>query len=107
MYYYARPFSYNPEEARRLYWEEVKEIQEATGEMVISTIPLTQIDNIEFDEDKIFELAEVMIKKCKGLIFKSSSYGVDKEIEMAKRNKIPYGNYWVILNKIKGVGNNG
>jgi|SRR6056297_2025698 len=105
MYYYARPYSYNPDKARYEYWQEVEKLQETTGETVISTIPLTLSDNIEHSEYDIFKLAEAMIKQCKGLIFKSSSMGTDYEIGLAKKHNIPHVNYWEVIKK--GVEKNG
>jgi|LGOV01.1.fsa_nt_gb hypothetical protein len=84
MIYYARPFSYNPEEASRLYRDEAEKLHAATKDLIVCTIPLTDYELKADVEDEIFKkAARALIIMSDVLIYKGMSGGIRREIEMA------------------------
>ena len=99
--YYARPFSYNPEEARILYKEEVAEIKKVYDAFIVSTIPLSDYPSGKDIEKEVFDMAEVMIRQSDILIYKGSTDGVMKERAMAESSGVLTIPYFEIENYLK------
>ena len=95
MIYYARPYSYNPEEASIEYIQEAKKLHDITGHFVICTIPLScyEMETSDKIEEEVFRLAQSMIEQCNIFIFKGDSAGVTFEKRVAMKNDKPIFEY--------------
>ena len=119
MIYYARPFTYNPDEARAKYKKESAYLYEIFNELIVSTIPLTEyvpenlkMDKLNLIEREIFILAEQMIRKSSLLVNNGTSKGVSFEIDIARLYNVPvleYDNIFVksmiLRQSIETLGN--
>jgi hypothetical protein len=97
MIYYARPFSFNPKLARIRYMEESNQIHLQTGEWPVSTVPMTDFENSDIDEQEIFDVAEMLIKESDMLIFKGDSKGVRKEKAIARKYEVEVKEYCEVI----------
>ena len=103
MKYYARPYTDVPY-AREKYKHESSVLHELTGDLILCTIPLTEYYEIFFNkafEQKIFDIAEEMIKQCDMLTYIGDSKGVRKEIAIAKKYGVPVIEYYNYIKEVK------
>lgn len=103
MKYLARPYTDTPY-AREKYKHESSVLHELTGDLILCTIPLTEYYEIFFNkqfEQKIFDVAEEMIKQCDLLVYLGDSKGVRKEIALAKKYGVPVVEYYDYIKELK------
>jgi len=105
MKYYARPYTDVPY-AREKYKHESSVLHEFTGDLIVCTIPLTEYYEILFNktfEQRIFDLAEELIKESDLLIYLGESKGVLKEIAIAKKYGVPVVEYYDYIKELENV----
>jgi|SRR6056297_3591967 len=97
--YYARPFTFAIEPLKK-YKHESSVLHETTEALIISTIPLTDYYDVSWNnvlDNKLFDLAEEMIKQCDMFVYQGESKGVLKELSYAKKYGKPIKTYWEVI----------
>jgi hypothetical protein len=97
--YYARPFSYNPEESRVLYKQESQLLHDITGMLVVCTIPLTDYKLNCNVEKEILEIAATLIQNATYFVWQGESHGVLFEKEMAKKYGVEIKEYGGVVDE--------
>ena len=100
--YYARPFTFEIEPLKK-YKYEASILHELTMAFIVSTIPLSDYYHLTWSnvlEDKLFDLAEEMIKNCDLFVYKGESRGVLKELALAKKYGVPVIEYYYYLEEL-------